>query len=104
MGGVLLWLCCSHVLVSLCSVVLLSLLHGCLVMSLVFVVVVVVVSCCCYQLFVVQRDDNEQQCCHLLSSCHVNDVAPVLWSETGTLGWHVSAYLGWTWHCHHQME
>ena len=61
--------------------------------SSVVVVVVVVVNCHCCQLFVVQKYDNKRHC-HLLSSCHVDDMAPVSWSGRGLWGWAVGAYLG----------
>ena len=89
------------VVVLLHGVVLPSLWHGHHLFK-----VVVVVSHRCHWLFVVRKDDDEQCCCSL-SSCHVDDVAPVLWhlfcGQEGDCGdrlWVLT--WGWTQHCHCQ--
>jgi len=88
-GGVLSWLHHCHVLVS-CHCLITWCCSAIVVAWLLSVVVVVVVSHHCGQSFVARKDNDEQHH-RSLSSCHVDDVAPVSWSGRGLWGWAVGA-------------
>ena len=79
--------CCGCIIVtSWCCCLITWCHHAVVVAWLSSVVVVVVVSHCCHWSFVAWKDDDD--------SCHVDDVAPVLWSGRGLWGWAVGAWHG----------